>query len=311
MPTDDDVDAVLHYAAAEARVHGCGLRLVHAHSPGAGDHADDVLRRAAAVTRLLAGPSVRISVRRVIGAPVEAVLATSGDALAVVLRNRDSLHLLRTLTAGVTGPPVARVPSDWSPRVRDPRPVLLGIEDPLHATSTLSRALEIASIHRTGLQVMHAWHFAGRSDPVIDRQIGSELSDSLTAALRRGLERCRQTTGLHDVPVELEVRHGSAAEVLMHAASEAQVLLLGRNCPSVDGSIHFGRTTRAALHESPCPVVLLAAEPGGCRVQLPGMAGPMHLPSRIRRTDARGGRRATARSWSWTPPKASPGPVDV
>jgi nucleotide-binding universal stress UspA family protein len=274
VPTDDDLDAVLHYAAAEARIHGCGLRLVHAHSPGADDDADNVLRRAAALTRLLAGPSVRISVRRVIGPPVEAVLAASRDALVVVLRNRDSLHLLRTLATCVTGPgagpPVARVPSAWSPRVRDPRPVLLGVDDPLEARATLCRALEIASIHRTGLRVLHTWHFAGRSDPVIDRQVGSELSDSLAAELRRALERCRQTTGLHDVPVELEVRHGTAAEVLVRAASEAQVLLLGRNGPAEDGSVHFGRTTRAAMHESPCPVVLLAAAPTPTSSKTPG-----------------------------------------
>ncbi len=315
IPTDDDIDAVLHYAVAEAQVHGCGLRLVHAYSPVAGDHADDVLRRAAAVTRLLAGPSVRISVRRVMGAPVESVLAANRDALVVVLRNRDSLHLLRTLASGATspgtGPPVARVPSGWSPRARDPRPVLLGIEDPLDVMALLNRALEIASIHRTGLRVLHTWHFAGSSDRVIDRQVGPELSESLTAPLRRALERCQQTTGIHDVPVELEVRHGTAADELVRAASEAQVLLLGRNVASEDGSIHLGRTTRAALHESPCPVVLLAAGPGPAQAQLPGMAGPMHLPSRTRQTHTRSGRRATARSWSWTPPKASPGPVDA
>lgn len=269
VPNDDDIEAVLHYATAEARLYGCGLRLVHAHPPGAGDHADTVLRRASAVARLLAGPSVRTSVRRVTGAPIESVLTTNRDARLVVLRSRDSLHLLRTLADGPTsaalGPPVARVPSNWSPPVRDPRPVLLGIENPRLATTALGRALEIAAVHHTSLRVMHAWQFAGSCDSVIARQVGPEMSESLMASLRCELAACEQADRLREVPVEMDVRHGTAAELLVRAASEAQVLLLGRNAPSEDGSVRLGRTTRAALHESPCPVVLLASEPEAAR----------------------------------------------
>lgn len=315
VPWGGEVESVLHFAAVEARVHGCGLRLVLAHPPGGEERAEVLLRRAAAVARLLAGPSIRITVRRVAGPPIETVLADSNDARAVVLRSRDSLHLLRTLALGVAPicerVPIVCVPSAWSPRVRDPRPVLLGIEDPDESAAALTSALQIAHAHGTSLRVLHTWQFTGPCDDVVLRQVGSELSDSLASSLRSVLSRCQRMDALGDVPVEVVVRHGIAADVMVQAAADAQVMVLSRNRPSQDGSVHLGRTTRASLHEIPCPVVLLAAEPDAHRAQLPGLSGPMHLPAHTLQADARGGRRTTARSWSWTPPKASPGPVDV
>jgi nucleotide-binding universal stress UspA family protein len=261
VPTDDDVEGILHYAATEAQVHSCGLCLVHAHDPGDDDRAAAVLRNAVAVAKLLAGPSVRISSRRVTGPPVESVLAADPRARVLVVRRRDSLNLLRTLAVGDNPAghrsPIACVPPGWAPLARDPRPVLLGVEDPSYATTMLTRGLEIARTHRTSLRILHAWRLPGRIDRVVNQQIGAELSESLYAELHAGLEECRRNGDFADVPVEMEVRHGIAADIMVQAAREAQVLVLGRNRPSGDGTVHLGRTARAALHESPCPTVLL------------------------------------------------------
>lgn len=268
VPNDDDIEVLLHYAAVEARLHDCGLRLVHADASGDTDRAVAVLRRAVAVSKLLAGPSVHVTSRRLTGPPVESVLEASPDARVVALRRRDSLHLLRSLAVGTgvdhSRPPVVCLPADWAPRVRDPRPVLLGVDDPAHSAGLLRQGLAIARVHRSSLRVVHSWHFSDSSDEVIDRRIGPELSTSLYAALSAGLDEARRHDD--DVQVELEVHHGVAAEVMVHAARDAQVLLLGRNQPSPDGSVHLGRTARAALHESPCPTVLLSSSDSHVRV---------------------------------------------
>lgn len=263
IPTDDDLETALSYAAAEARLHRCGLRLVHAHDEGDEGHAELVLARAAAMARLLAGPSIRLSTRRVAGPPVGAVLSASPDASLVVLRSRDALHLVRFMDRGssraVGGPAIACLPHGWSPRLHDPRPVLLAISDPASSANELRHGLEIAQAHRTGLHVLHAWHLPGRSDELIERQVGPELAASFRAELEVGLEHCQHQEGLSDVPVHLDVRHGIAAELVLQAARDAQVLVLGRNLRADDGSVHLGRTTRTALHESACPTVLLSS----------------------------------------------------
>jgi nucleotide-binding universal stress UspA family protein len=263
IPTDDDLDTALSYAAAEARLHGCGLRLVHAHHAGDEGHAELVLARAAAMARLLAGPSVRVTTRRVAGAPVEAVLSASPDALLVVLRSRDSLHLLQFMNRGtarsVTRPAVVCLPRTWSPRHDDPRPVLLAISDPTTADSELSQGLQFARAHRTSLHVLHTWHLPDASDGLVQRQVGPELTASFRAPLEACLGRVRRQGDFADVAVDLEVRHGVAADAVLQAAGEAQVLLLGRNAPTPGGAVHLGRTARTAVHMSPCPTVLLAS----------------------------------------------------
>lgn len=260
VPNDDDLESALHYAASEARIHHCGIRLVHAHAPGDEGRAELVLGRARAVARLLAGPSVRISTRRVVGAPVHGVLRSSPDARVVVLRRRDSLNLLRILTSGPpgadTGAAIACVPGDWAPRVRDPRPVLVAIEDPLDSPM-IRRALEIAREHRTALRILHSWHLPGHCDEVFGAQVSPGLEQSLLVSLREGLERARLHDDFADVPVDLEIHHGIAGELVVQEGRRAQVLLLEHNPPGPDGTVHLGRTTRSALHQSPCPVVLL------------------------------------------------------
>lgn len=263
IPTDDDLDTALTYAAAEARLHRCELRLVHADQDGDEGHAELVLARAAAMARLLAGPSVRVTTRRVAGTPVAAVLSASPDAFLVVLRSRDSLHLLRFMDGGTTRaatrPPIACLPRGWSPRLDDPRPVLLAISDPTSADMELTQGLQAAQAHRTSLHVIHTWHLPGRSDEIIQRQVGPEMTASFLAPLEACLERCRSQGAFADVAVDLDVRHGIAAEVVLQAAGAAQVLLLGRNEPTPGGAVHLGRTARTAVHASPCPTVLLAS----------------------------------------------------
>ncbi|GAA1161305.1 hypothetical protein [Nocardioides aquiterrae] len=118
---DDDIDAALRFAVAEAADHGSGLRLV------AYDAA--VLDRTLARVR-----GVPAEGRIVQGTPVRAVLDASADARLVVVRRRDLLHLIRALTAdndvlptGWSDPPVACVPPDWEPPAEE-LPATLGIE---------------------------------------------------------------------------------------------------------------------------------------------------------------------------------------
>jgi hypothetical protein len=99
--------------------------------------------------------------------------------------------------------------------------------------------------------------------PSSTNRIGAELSGSLYADLHTGLEEYRRRDNRDDVPIELIVRHGIAAELLVRAAQDAQVLMIGRNVPDQDRSVHLGRTARAALYASPCPIVLLTSGTAG------------------------------------------------
>ncbi|GAB3197207.1 universal stress protein [Nocardioides hungaricus] len=265
VPDDDDA-ALLRFAAREARLHGCPVHLVHVRQHDDGEDVDPVLADAVARTELLAGPGVPVTGAVVTGAPVAAVLDASDDALGVVVRQRDTLHLMRAI--GEDGRPggdpvVVCVPSAWSePPEDDDRPVLVGVGDLDASGDLIVRALGIAHDHRTALRVLHAWRFPRRYDALIDARIGGRWSEDVRATLTRAVARCRAGTR-GDVPVEILVEHGVPADLLVDAARRAQLVVLERNRAGA-GPEHVGRTSRTALHECPCPVVLLP----------PGRAGP-------------------------------------
>lgn len=280
LPDGED-EALLRFGAREALQHGCGVHLVHAHPGDDRARAERVLASAVARTEVVAGPGVPVTGTTVVGPPVASVLRAAGDTRGVLVRQRDFLHLRHALEdddheGGRL--PITCVPTRWSPVHDDDRPVLVGVGAPDAAEDLIGRALEVAQAHHTSLRILHAWHFPQPHDAVIEARVGPQWSDSVRTAIDRALARCRRHARA-PVPADVVVRHGHPAEVLVEAARRAQVLVLERD-RSRDGRVCIGRTTRAALHECPCPVLLLPATEG------PRASGPKTLTDRSTRTDA-------------------------
>lgn len=257
LPDGDD-EALLRFAAWEALVHGCAVHLVHASPDGPSARTSTVIESAIARTEVLAGPGVMVTGTVITGPPVAAVLDDSRACLGVAVRQRDSLHLMRAIGEHCrpgTDPPVACVPSGWAPVPDDTRPVLVGVDDPVSSRGLLRHALEVAHAHETSLLVLHSWRFPRRYDVRLDERIGEVWSDQVRDALGSVLAACSAEAG-SEVPIDVVVEPGVPADGLVGAATSAQCLMLERNHPG-SGPEHVGRTTRAALHQCPCPIVLL------------------------------------------------------
>lgn len=261
LPRGDD-DALLRYAAREALFRGCPVRLVHvlADDREDADHedAESVVAGAIARTEVLAGPGVMVTGSVVPGVPVATVLDVDGGAQTVVVRHRDLLHLQRAIgeDGRADGDPVITcVPTTWSAVPEDARPVLVGVDDPSTAHELIHQALDLARTHETSLRVLHAWRFPRRFETAIDARVGEHWCEQVRTSLSEAVAPVRSGP-LAQVPVELVVEHGVPAELVVAAARDAQVLVLQRNLVTA-GPEHVGRTTRTALHECPCPVVLL------------------------------------------------------
>lgn len=243
---DHDVDDALRYAVQEARRHGCGLWVVHSHEAGA--PADEaVLGRAVARAGELAGPGLRVTGRLVAGVPVESVLVSFPESRTVVLRHRDVLHLLRTLTsdraAGIHTPVVC-VPQHWEGMEPDPRPVAVGVEHLATAGPLVRAAAEEAAARGVPLRVVHVKSPREHADPLLDSDARDDLDEAVAA--------CGTS-----VPVTVEVDHAEVAEALLAVARESQLLVLGRNEPRADVGSRMGRAARSLLHESAAPLLVL------------------------------------------------------
>jgi nucleotide-binding universal stress UspA family protein len=270
----------LRYAAREAALHGCGLRLVHAYE----DHDDrddspdtvgtaavgtpaqargaDLLGEAMTQAKEIVGPDIDITGLLVEGPPVEAVIDANPDARLVVLEHHDVLNLLRALsrpTAGGTAPhaylPIAVVPDSWTPATTDDRPVTVGVRSPRDSRLLLRHAVSIARAPDLALRVVHAWTLPTPYDDTIGRRVGAELASRLSGEIEAALNGCHRVAPA--VPVHLEVQHGEASGALRAAALDSELVVLGGNNARNPAGSRMGRVPRTFLHESPCPVVLL------------------------------------------------------
>ncbi|MBB3043747.1 universal stress protein [Nocardioides soli] len=254
----DGVESALRYAARAALLRGRPLLVVGPATTGRGDAVPGFLRHAAEVAEVLAGPGVPVDIRLTPDERVETALAACRDAHQVVVHRSNELHLLQSLSYGPIGTKalteVVCVPPGWSPRRDDARPVVVAIGTPFHAADLVKPALEHARIQATSLSVVHGWSLPAHLGPEEDGVLGTLWAAELEKRLRH------QVCALHDgVEFEVVVRRGVGADVVLEAAEHAQLLVLGRNTVSADHLCHLGRIARAAVRESPCPVVLLPA----------------------------------------------------
>ena len=261
VPEHDD-DALLRFAAREALVRGCPVRLVHPQCGRDRARAESVVLSAIARAEVLAGPGVMVTGAVVTGPPVAAVLGDHGSCQGVVVRHRDVLRLQRVLgedpgSAGDTA--VICVPTTWSALPDDVRPVLVAVDDPGTARALITHGLELARWHGTSLRVVHARRLPRRRGTEIDARAELRWSEEMRSAVTAVVDACRSGE-LARVPVEVVIERGVPAEIVVPAAGDAQVVVLQRNRVT-SGPEHVGRTTRAALHECPCPVVLLPPVP--------------------------------------------------
>ena len=80
--------------------------------------------------------------------------------------------------------------------------------------------------------------------------------------------------------VHLEIQHGQAVDALRVAATDSELLVLGRNDPCTPAGSRMGRVPRTFLHEPPCPVVLLSPQRRHTAAQTRQVAGdPVEVPS--------------------------------
>lgn len=264
---DQDVYPSLRYGSWEALIHGASLELIHVLRPDEDPtEARAIMQEAVELAELLAGPGVPVTGKSVVGAPVAAALAAVAGARLVVVRERDTVHLLRTIAERQPDhplPAIVCVPTDWELRPDDRRPVLVGVDDPDRCRSLVARALHIAHVHGATLRVVHAWHFPPPYDDLVERRVGEHWRRESQARIRATVSHCVGQSGYHEVPVDVSVQHGVPATLLVDAARDAQLLVLKTNAPRAKVGARLGRTARAALHECPCPVLLLP--PGDMR----------------------------------------------
>ncbi|MDR7255266.1 nucleotide-binding universal stress UspA family protein [Nocardioides sp. BE266] len=274
----DETKAAVRYGAEQALRAGCPLHLVHA-VPVVPQGPETVLITAEGVEKFgreslaLAAEQAEDVVHGLVpvvevlrrGAPVPVLVRAAKEARMVVLEHRHLSRLARlvnrTIAGGVaahTRVPVVAVPTGWRPSGADPV-VVVGVDVPERSGAVLAAASAEARIRGASLRVVHAWSLP---DPYDGLRISPEEAQRWTD--RSHAEICAALDALGDVEVAIEadvrVRRGGAVEALVEAATDADLLVIGRHDPLLPVGSHIGPVARAVLREATCPVLLAAPE---------------------------------------------------
>jgi nucleotide-binding universal stress UspA family protein len=277
----DPIDGALAFAAGEAVRAGCGMHLVHAvhHLLVAGPpnvlvtetDVERVGRRAlnAALEQardIVEGVPVTAELR--IGGVVPTLVETAKDARMIVLERRDLSSMMRVVTRSVSSGvaararvPVVSVPSHWSPAGThgDFPTVTVGVDDPERAEPVLRAAAAEAKSRGAVLHVLHTSNLPPAYDDIL---LARTENEQWMARATAEIQAAIQTLGddAH-VRLRIEARHAYAADALIEASRDTDLLVIGRHDSRVPIGCHLGPIARAVLREADCPVLLVDPRP--------------------------------------------------
>ena len=155
--------------------------------------------------------------------------------------------------------PVVVAPTGWVPDPHTPR-VVVGFKAPQHAAELLATAFSAAEGVGSEVVVVHAWKLPSAYDDIIAHHVAeASVNGEQKQMIWRMLADIQDA--YPTVRVRIEVAHETPVHSLVRASAGAELLVIGR--PAHGGFVHhLGRTARAVLRESRCPVeVVPTAKP--------------------------------------------------
>lgn len=158
--------------------------------------------------------------------------------------------------AGRAKVPVAIVPDDWEQENHKNWPVILGIDPYRHEHNPIHLAFGRARRLGVRLVAVHGWEppAAYSWDPAATTEREQEANAEFDKVLDAWRER------FDDVEVESVHSHSHPAMAVLDAAEQAQLVVLGRHADGKLGGFAFGSVTRAVLHYSKCPVMVVPSD---------------------------------------------------
>ncbi|MBO8186459.1 universal stress protein [Streptomyces spirodelae] len=283
--------AAAEWAAREAELRGLAVRLVQVREPVPEPMAQLPLRgtethqrwterigREAAEGLRLRHPGVRVTVERLSGRrPAEALVRAARDDELLVLGSR-GLSGVGGFLAGSVGlavvasaeRPVVLVrageqntdgreePADVRAAAASRRPVLLGLDIGGPDPDLIEFAFEEAARRKAPLRVLYGCNlpaFYGYAMAPV-AEVSGMMAQSNTDALNEALRPWRQK--YPDVETTAESRFGSPSFLMVEAAREASLVVVGRRIRRASVGTRIGSVTHALLHHATVPVAVVA-----------------------------------------------------
>ena len=135
--------------------------------------------------------------------------------------------------------------------------VVVGIDGSEESRAAFRFALDEARIRDLGVRAVAAWHVpaiayaGGAYAPSVD------VTEGIEAEARRSVEEIVAAEENPGVEVEIAVRQGQAAEILLEEAKDADVLVVGSRGLGGFRGLLLGSVSQQCAQHSPCPITIL------------------------------------------------------
>ncbi len=138
--------------------------------------------------------------------------------------------------------------------------IVVGVDDSESAREALAWAVEEARLRGAKVEVVHAWVepavFSYSAPPITLEQMQDAFEEQAEAEVK---ESIAAVVGDQDPGVEISstVMYGTAAKVLVEAAADADMLVVGSRGRGGFKGLLLGSVSTQCAHHAPCPVVII------------------------------------------------------
>ncbi|GAA4759901.1 universal stress protein [Actinomycetospora chibensis] len=138
--------------------------------------------------------------------------------------------------------------------------VVVGVDGSEHGDAALRTALREAARLGGRLEVVSAWERRGLTlAEYLDLPLGEEgeLQAELDRRARAQVDRVMATEPDHGVDVQVRAHAGHPTEVLLEAARDADLLVVGHRGRGAFRSVALGSVGLGCVLHAPCPVLVV------------------------------------------------------
>ncbi|ORB56548.1 universal stress protein [Mycobacteroides saopaulense] len=208
-------------------------------------------------------PNVEVSTVKAAGKPVTILVELSRNALMTVLGSSGlggftgmmAGSVSVSLTAKGNSPVVVVRESTGAPD----GPVVVGVADSDSSDSAIEWAFEEAATLETELVAVHVWNnippgyvYAYTAWSAMDSAREEQRQEQILTERLSGWQE-----KYPEVPVQRVVAVGHPADVLLHKAAGAQLIVTGSRGRGDIAGFFLGSTSHALIHKATCPVMVV------------------------------------------------------
>jgi nucleotide-binding universal stress UspA family protein len=144
--------------------------------------------------------------------------------------------------------------------------IVVGVDGSACAHAALEFAASEAALRGARLRIVCAWDippamYAGGFAPGFDQETLDAFREGAETVAGTALAEAKRLQP--SIEVEARTSEGQAAEVLLAAAQDASLIVVGNRGHGGFASLLLGSVSQHVVHHAPCPVLVIREPPAG------------------------------------------------